>query len=316
MMLAKVVAILACSYVLGKVTSYLIKNVNLIARKLRLGSFEATAAMVGMATTLPDFMVAVSSASRGVSGLAFGNAVGSNIVNLSLIIGVSALVSGRLSFHTTEKIKDSLMPLFFTLLPFLMLIDKQISRGEGAILILIFILYTRNLVKRKNPERRTFDLGIMFITKKDLRNIALKSLAGVGIILLTANTIVSLAIAMATNLNISPIVIGLVIIALGTQLPELVFNIKAAKEKKLMMNMGSIVGSCVNNSTLIIGTAAFIKPIVLDSYFLVMNPAIQYFFVAALMLLFIFSKKRLDAWEGAVLILLYVYYSGLSLYFN
>ncbi len=316
MLLARIVAILACSYVLGKVTSYLIKNINLIARKLRLGSFEATAALVGMATTLPDFMIAASSASRGISSLAFGNAVGSNIINLSLIIGMSALVSGRLSFCTTERIKDSLMPLTFTLLPFLMLIDKQISRIEGAILIFIFIFFTRSLVKRNNPERRTFDLGMMFVTKRELRNIALKSFLGVGIILLTANAIVSLAIAMATDLNISPVVIGMVIIALGTQLPELVFNFKAAKQKKLMMNMGSIIGSCVNNSTLIIGIAAFIHPIVLDSYFLVINPSMQYLFIAALMMLFIFSKKRLDSWEGAILILLYIYYSGLSFYFN
>lgn len=316
MILARIVAILACSYVLGKVTSYLIKNINIISHKLHLGSFEATAALVGMATTLPDFMIAASSASRGISSLAFGNAVGSNIINLSLIIGVSALVSGRLNFYTTEKIKDTLLPLSYSLLPFLMLVDKQISRIEGAVLLLVFLFYTRKLIKKNNPDRHTFNLGLMFITKRDLRIIALKSLTGVGIVLLTANAIVNLAIAMATQLNISPIVIGLVIIALGTQLPELIFNVKAARQKKLMMNMGSIVGSCVNNSTLIIGTAAFIQPIVLDSYFLVINPGIQYLFIATLMLLFIFSKKRLDSWEGLILIILFFYYSGLSFYFN
>ena len=316
MMLARIVAILACSYVLGKTTSYLIANINLISRKLKFGAFEATATFIGMTTTLPDFMVAVSSAAQGVPNLAYGNAVGSNIINLSLIIGVSALVSGKLNFCTTERIKDTLKPLIYSIIPFVMLMDKEISRIEGAILIFLFITYTRKLIKKNDPDRHTFDLGVMFLRKKDLRMIVAKSFAGVMIILLTASAVVSLAKAIATDLNISTVLVGLVVVSMGTQLPELVFNIKAARRKQVMMNMGSIIGSCVNNSTLIIGTASLIKPIQLNSYFLMINPLLQYLFVLKLMLLFIFSKKRLDRWEGVILMLLFIYYSSINLYFN
>ena len=121
MSLLTILGIIFFSYVLGKTTNHLIKHLMIFSRVFRIGQFEVTAIIVAIATSLPEILVSISSSMAKISDLALGNAIGSNVVNLSLVVGLTAIAGRSLHFRGEESIKDRFLPLAYTLIPFLLL---------------------------------------------------------------------------------------------------------------------------------------------------------------------------------------------------
>jgi cation:H+ antiporter len=310
MLILKVFGIIFASYVLGKTTGHLIKHLSVFSRVFKVGQFEATAIIVAIATSLPEILVSVSASLSKVSSLALGNAIGSNVVNLSLVIGITAMAGRSLHFKGDIAIKNKFLPIAYTLIPFLMLWDGKLSRLDGVILIFIYLIYAFGLLKRPKEE--------VVVAKKSVNAgkvsmLVLKLGFWMGMMLLASQAIVYLARQVAMDFNLPILFIGLFVVAVGTSLPELIFNIKAARERMISMSMGNVVGSCVANSTLVVGLSALINPIVINNYYQVALPGMEYVFIVILLLFFVWSKHRLDWWEGLILTILFVYYTILGM---
>jgi len=309
MLLLKILGIIFFSYVLGKTTSHLIKHLAIFSQVFKIGQFETTAVIMSIATTLPEILVSMSASLSKVSSLALGNAVGSNVVNLSLVIGITAVAGRSLHFKGNVAIKNKFLPVAYTLIPFLLLWDGELTRVDGMVLILIYIIYAFGLLKKPTEEeekKKEVNAGKVSM-------LVLKIGFWVGIMLLASQAIVYLAKQVAIDFDLPILFVGLFVVAVGTSLPEMVFNVKAVGKRRISMSMGNIVGACVSNSTLVIGLSAVINPIIIENYYQIALPGLEYVFIASLLLFFVHSKHRLDWWEGLILTILFVYYTILGM---
>ncbi len=310
----KILAVLVFSYVLNLITQRIVKSLTYLSSFTKLGQFATTAIIMSLATSLPEISVAISAATNQLSILSLGDALGSNIVNLSLVIGITAIVGKSLHFNHDQENKSAFLPLLYTLLPLLFLLDGRIGRTEGFILVASYLVYIFSLIRKPHHHLKK-------MTKGDLETKALKKAfkttrelaLSVTFLIAASQAIIWISKSLAQDLGLPILFIGFFIIAIGTSLPELVFSLKATKERKITMALGNIIGSCVTNATLIIGIAAIIYPIVVPEFQTILLPMIEYIFIAILFTFFTFSKHRLDRWEGAILIGLFLFYTCLEL---
>lgn len=313
MILIKIAGVLLFSYLLGKITDRLIKTFNLLSKTFLIGKFEITAIIMALFTSLPEIMVAITSSVGNSNKLALGNTTGANIVNLSLVIGMTAVVGRVLHFNSDEYLKNNLGPLVYSLIPFLLISDGAINRVDGIILIILYGLYAHNLmVKRKGSNNR----GLAMESSGKVSKLMLVSLGQVAAMLVCAQIIVMLAKGAAVDLKIPLVFVGLFLVSIGTTLPEIVFNIKAAKKREISMSLGNVIGSCVTNATLVIGLAALIRPIEIGNIYQVLTIGVEYALIMSLLVYFVYTKHRLETWEGIILIVLFTYYMGLALLFK
>jgi cation:H+ antiporter len=249
--------------VLIKATDILIVNFKAISAKTKLRQFALTGLILGLATSLPEFFVGLSAAFEGESVLSLGNIMGANIANLSLVIGGAALIGGVLRVHGSFLRRDIFYAFLAAASPMVLLSDKVLSRIDGLILLVLYIFYQitvfseqadqgekkedkdcRRLLRRFNyPTKGTF--------KKELAWIFL----AVALLLFSADALVKVSVNLALAFNLPLLLIGLLIVAVGTTLPELVFSIEALRNKQSNMVLGNLLGSIVVNGTLVIGLA-------------------------------------------------------------
>jgi cation:H+ antiporter len=300
------------SFLLVKATDILIISLKSLAVRTKLGQFAVTGLILALATSLPELLVGVTSALKGRPNLSLGNIVGSNIANLSLIIGGAALTSGIVQVRG-DFLKRN---VFYTFLagaaPMILLFDKSLSRLDGIILLCLYGFYqamvigerrkaapveeedglVRRLIRRLNHRGTRRDLGWLFL--------------GVTILLFSADMLVWAASKAALILGIPIFLIGLVLVAVGTSLPELVFEAKAIRARQPEMVFGDLLGSVVANATLIIGLTSLISPIRIQAFSEYLLATIAFVVIFGVFYLFIRTKHRLDRWEGALLIGFYL----------
>jgi cation:H+ antiporter len=322
MIVVYLAGIIFFSFVLVKATELLIQALDQLTKSTRLKKFALTSLLLALATSLPELFVSVSAALANQPGLALGNILGSNIADMSLVIGGAAIVGGSLAV-SGEFLKQEIFYTFLAgALPLLLLIDNYLSRLEGILLILVYGAYNYTVLwgRAKNRDFLT-SAPIRKFLKRFNQSSAPKHLAwvfiGVALLLFSADWLVRIATAMAYQIHLPVLFIGLFLISLGTSLPELSFEIAAVRKKEIGMVFGDLLGSVVANSTLILGLTALIRPIQLEH-------GLSVYFIATIFFAIIFScfwffvrsKKRLDWWEGLILIMVYLlfiiieYYQG------
>jgi cation:H+ antiporter len=307
-------AILVLSFVMGKATNKLIKILDVASGTFHIGHYEMTSIVVALATSLPEIMVSITASIQKSPNLALGNAIGSNLVNIALILGLSAVVGRSLHFHGGEKIKDLLGPLIYIFAPFLMALDGSISRPDGLLLVLIYIRYVVALVKKdRSIQSRLENEANKQIKVKTIGSMLMRFLFFAGVMVGASWMIVALAKSLAMGLDLPILFVGLFLVSIGTSLPEMVFNIESVRNRKVEMSFGNVVGSCVANATLIVGLSALIYPITISNMSTIVVPGVEQLFVVALLLIFVFSKRRLDWWEGLIMMGLFFYYSVIEL---
>lgn len=300
--------VVGAAMILALSTSRLVKLLERFCRITGLKRFALAAVMVALATSLPELLVSIISAFRGAPGIAFGNAVGSNIVNLGLVVGITAIWSKMIVFNHEMEEKKVLWPILTSFLPFVFLMDGQIGRMDGVVLLMVYGLYVWGLINKREQLRD----GQVNLRDAKIMKVIAKMLFWVGVLLVSSGLVVEWAKILAGMVNIPPMFVGLFMVAIGTSLPELVFNLTAVKRHKKNMAMGNIIGSNVTNANLVVGLAAIITPINIGSG-LVWTTGLQYFFMVVAFLTFTATKKRLEAWEGLVLVLLFFYYTVIEL---
>ena len=289
-------------FLLVKGADWFVDGASGLARKLGIPQLVIGLTIVAMGTSLPEAAVSISAALRGNAEITIGNIVGSNILNILIILGVTALIATLKVADSTVRYEIPFMIVVTFVLLWLGYTGGQVTRLEGIILWVLFLLYLRYLYmmakKGKEEEREAEQLS----TAKIIGLI----LAGVVMIVAGSNFAVEGASNLAKALGISQRFIGLTIVALGTSLPELVTSVSAARKHNADIAIGNIVGSNIFNILFIVGTTALITPVTFASGFVV-----DTLFAAAVgILLFVCvaRTKELRKKAGIVMLLAYILY--------
>ena len=287
----------------------LVRGSSSVALRLGVTPLVVGLTVVAFGTGSPEFVVSISSALNGSSGLALGNIVGSNISNIGLILGVAAVIN-PLTVRAEIVRRETPIMVVITGLFLLLLYDGELGRFDGIILTLgsigyTFLTYYLSKQKQKKGVEEEFEEAYEE-TKggfwKDILFIGF----GLGLLILGANLLVSGAVEIAKYFGLSEIVIGLTIIAIGTSLPELATSVVAAKKGEADVALGNAIGSNVLNILAVLGITAIIQPISTEG---IRTVDLGVMLGSAILLNVLLGRKFiLDRIEGAVLIIGYFVY--------
>lgn len=278
-----------------------------VATKAGIPQLVIGLTIVALGTSAPEAAVSISSAIAGSAEITVGNVVGSNILNVLIILGLSATIV-PLAVRKISLILDIPMVLFATVLLFVLGLFGSINFIGGIILLLIFAGYLAilfiNAKKPKKPgelEEEDAPIKIMPVWKSILFIVL-----GLGMIVLGSDVTVDSATALARIFGVSERFIALTIVALGTSLPELFTSATAAIKGNADIAVGNILGSCIFNILFILGLTSLIIPVPFESKFLI--DTIVAFVAALLILLFSLKSKKLARWAGIVMLVAYAGY--------
>jgi cation:H+ antiporter len=300
------------SLLLIKATDILIINLKAFAKASRMGDFVVTTLILALATSLPEFFVGITSALEGQPNLSLGNVVGSNIANISLVIGGAALIGGSFAVRGVFLRRDVFYAFLAGAAPLFLLLDRGLSRVDGLILLALYGFYNVwVLAERRKEMTQMEEEGIVsrFLrrlnhkgTRRELGWIFL----GMALLLFSADMIVRLAMKIALGIQIPIFLVGLFLVSVGTTLPELAFEIKVVRKQKSSMVFGNLLGSIVANGTLIIGVVSLISPIKIQAFEEYLLATVTYVVIFSIFYYFIRTKRKLERWEGAFLIGFYL----------
>jgi len=275
-----------------------------IARALGVSEIVIGITLVSFATSLPELAVVVTSAFGGVSSIATGTIVGSNIANIGLVFALAALFSDF--FVKSAYLKQASIMLSFSFLVSAFFIDGFFW-FEGVVLIILSILYIFWLVKLYNgtePAKKPTE------THKRLVLYAFLCLFGGIAVILGANFVVTSAVGMAQLFGVSETMISLIIIAIGTSLPELVTSVVAARKKLRGISLGNIIGSNIFNIT-ILSISSLIAVVPATTKILFINIPIM-LLLALLLLVFIKTRPMVSKVEGMIFLMIYAVFVTLQ----
>lgn len=237
-----------------------------IAEKFGIPHLVVGLTIVAMGTSAPEAAVSITAALKGNAGITIGNIVGSNILNILVILGVASVIVPIAVAKSTVKVEIPFMLIITILLLVLGGTGNEIVLWEGVVLWIAFILYLAYLFRMaaKNKEEAPEDME-----EKPVWKLLLLVVVGLGLIMLGSNLAVDAATEIARILGMSDRLIGLTIVALGTSLPELVTSVSAARKGKADIAIGNIVGSNIFNILFVVGTTALITPVIFESKFVI-----------------------------------------------
>ncbi|WP_404474603.1 calcium/sodium antiporter [Vreelandella venusta] len=272
--------------------------------------------VIGFGTSAPEMTVSVLAAMQGNPGLAVGNAYGSNIANIGLVLGFVALIA-PLAVHSDVIRKEMPLLIAVMLLTGVMLFDGWISRWEALVLLVALVLFIGVSVVRSRSQADdplVKEVAETLDSKPMSRGKALMwTLVGLILLIVSSRLLVWGAVEIAVGFGVSDLIIGLTVVAIGTSLPELASSISALRRKEHDMVLGNVVGSNLFNSLAVVGLAGVIHPIEAGREVLVRDWSVMTG-MTLLMVLFAFSwrgrPRRINRFEGGFLLALFLAYTG------
>lgn len=272
--------------------------------------------VVGFGTSAPELSVSALSALQGNPGIALGNAYGSNITNIALILGLTALIS-PIAVHSQIIRKE--LPILFaiTLFVFSLLFDGELSHTDALLQLLVFAgLMT--WMTREGMKTKTDALEIEMESELEEHAMSFSQamiwlIAGLVLLIISSRLLVWGAVSIAHDLGVSDLIIGLTIVAIGTSLPELASSVMAARKGEHDLALGNIIGSNLFNTLAVVGLAGAIQPMSIPSEIINRDWVLMALLTLAL---FILGYDRsgngngnINRIEGSVLLLVYVAYT-------
>lgn len=270
--------------------------------------------IVGFGTSAPEMVVSALASSQGNPGIALGNAYGSNITNIALILGITALIS-PIAVHSQVLRKELPILTIITLAAAWQLWDGNLSRLDAIVLLLIFAVLMGWTIWQ-GMQKKTDEFGTEMEQELDQQQMPIKRavfwlITGLLLLILSSRVLVWGAVEIATALGVSDLIIGLTIVAVGTSLPELASSVIAARKGEHDIALGNIIGSNLFNTLAVVGIAGSIAP-------MAVSPELLYRDVTTMMVLtlslFVFGygfgkQGRINRIEGGILLSAYVAYT-------
>lgn len=273
-----------------------------IADKFGIPQLVIGLTIVAMGTSAPEAAVSITAALKGNADITIGNIVGSNILNVLIILGITSVIVAVSVQKSTVQYEIPFMLVITVLLAFFGYTSGHITFWEGVILWIAFLIYLSYLfIMAKNNKEEAEE-----IQKRPVWMLILFVLGGLVLVVWGSDVTVNAATEIAKAAGLSQRFIGLTIVALGTSLPELVTSVSAAKKGKADIAIGNIVGSNIFNILFVVGTTALITPVVFQAGFMI---DVMISLAAGILLwLCVFRDRKLGRVGGVLMLLSYVAY--------
>jgi len=273
-----------------------------IAKRFGLSEFFIGATLIALGTSLPEMAASISASTQGHPQIAVANIIGSNILNITLVLGLVFLIARSVNPHRDFFAKDSSWALFPVFIFILMLSDGVIGRFEGMMLIglmgayLLFLIQDGQELLEEDENGDAHDDAVFSWLQTSAW-----LLVGFVAVIYGADYLIESAQGIARRFGVSEWIIGIVMISMGTSMPELIVSIVAARKGKADMAIGNIIGSNMANISVALGAAALARPLVLDPMDYLYD--IGTLLIATLMLVFIAANKLYNRAAGITLLI-------------
>ena len=288
-----------------KGADFFVEGSSSIAKRLRVPSLIIGLTIVAMGTSLPECAVSISAAIAGNTGVAVGNAVGSNIFNLMVVCGVCALFCPLTVSRGTLTGEFPFSVIVAAVLMVLGWLGMTLGHIDGFILLVMFagflLWMIRSAQKARNESEEEDEYEI-----RPIWQCIVYIVGGAAAIAAGGQIVVNAASAIATSFGMSQNLIGLTIVAFGTSLPELATSVVAARKHEVDMALGNVIGSNIFNILFVLGVAAAIHPMVFQMENII--DIIVLVVMSIIVLCFAWTKQKLVRWEGFTMLVMYAAY--------
>jgi len=272
--------------------------------------------IIGFGTSAPELAVSAMAASDGNPGLALGNGYGSNITNIALIVGLTAIIA-PIAVHSQVIRKELPLLLVLTLIAGAQLLDGELSRLDGWVLLGVFAAVMgwsiyQGYQGKEDPLAGDTETE-MIAHPMPLKSAIIWLVVGLVLLIASSRILVWGAVTIAQSLGISDLIIGLTIVAIGTSLPELASALAAVKKNEHDLILGNILGSGIFNTLAVVGLAAVIEPLSVAPEVLYRDWTLMFGLTLALLVMgfgLTGWRKLISRVDGALLLLVYVGYTG------
>jgi cation:H+ antiporter len=304
-MIVELVIFFGALVIIAKASRMVIDSSMIITEYTGLSQLSIGFIVIALAVSVPDFMVVTTASFAGKSALAIGDALGSSIANICLVLGMATLIR-RVDIERKHLLDSAELLLLIGVVPALILSKGFVGLFEGVILLLVFVFYCFFIIK----DRFKVDIKDG-VTKGQWRGAFVLFFAGLFATIVSAQFIVSSASEIAFQVGISEALIGMTLVSFGTTIPELALDFTAIRKGRFALAIGDILGSTVINLTLILGLSLVIAPAIIDSTIYTIPLA---FIMVANSFLFYSLVKRggIGQREGMIFIIMYVLFLMLT----
>ncbi len=307
--------------ILVKSADWFVESSEKIGLALKISPFIIGVTIVAIGTSFPELISSIFAVLKGNSEIVTANIIGSNLANILLIIGFSAVVAGRLIVKRSLIDLDAPLLAVITFLFLFIMWDGKIVFGEGILLILAFLIYLFYTIFQRREEEITPEIIEVLPSRVERRRkkmekagkikgveinfkVFLFLILGMGGLIIGAYYTIESVVKLSEILKISTSLIAITAVAIGTSLPELVVSIRAALKKKYEIALGNVFGSNVFNILLVGGIPALIHPLVVDK--ITFGIGLPFLFAATLLFVISGISRRIHIWEGLMYLLLYI----------
>ena len=284
---------------------FLVRASVALSLKLNISKMVIGLTVVSFATSLPELLVSLNAALNGSPSIAINNVVGSNIANIGLVLGITALIGTIYVDKTFYRFNWPVLMLFSMLFYYFLSNDNKLSTFEGAILFIGLIVFVISVLRKSSDTEP--DDSIDELTVVSNFKIGVWLFIGGAALYFGSDWLVKGAIVIAKEIGVSEAVISVSIIAVGTSVPELAASVMAVVRNEKAISLGNLIGSNIFNIGSVLGLTAMIKPIIVEDPLIVSRDLIWMLVFAAILLplAFILKRHELKKTEGFVLVFIY-----------
>lgn len=308
MILSIILFVVAC-FVLSWLSSHLVKTLIEIAKYLNWREFIVAFFVMSFATSLPNLFVDMGAMMRGMPEVAFGDIIGGNLVDLTLVMGLAVLFSRKnITTNSNMVQQTSIFTMAIAILPLVLILDKSLDRIDGVILIFTFFVYSAWLFSKEDRFKKVYkESGNNPISnfKEFIINI-FKIIFLLILLIVASQWIVSSANYFSTKLGISLSLVGILIVGLGNCFPELYFSIISARKGNGWMILGNLMGSVIVAATLVLGLVALLFPFEINDFSPFVIARIFLIIASVFFMFAIKTGKAITKKEGLILIFIYI----------
>lgn len=289
----------ASLFIVAKSADLLVYGISDYAKKLGISDYLVGFIIVSVGTALPELIASITAAAVKQGDIVFGTILGSNVFKIPLL-GVVILIGRKIKIKTNDLGNAPIITFFLAILPLFLIVDGILSRSDGIILLTAFLIYIARLwhgegqlgKMKKNVElKNIYKDGIIFM-------------GALAALLLSARWLVFSSINISEILNISPYIIGLVVIGIGASMPELMVQLRSVLKRKHELAFGNVLGSIVANSSLVLGLTSLVSPFSISIKTLILT--IIFMLGGILYVLILMGKEEVNWRHGILLITVYI----------
>jgi len=294
--------LLSSIFIIVKAADFIIKAISNISKEFGITEYFLGFVIVAFGTSIPELATAIFGSIAKKSNLILGNLIGASILDITLVLGVIAIIGKHIKiegkmFRTFDQ--TLFMTLGMVLLPFILGLNGKFSRLDGIILLIAFGFYLFMLIEREKKFRH-----IKRVVLKDIHKDIIILVISISALLFGAKFLVDSAIDISASLNVSPFIIGILVVSIGTTMPELTIGMRSVIKRVKNIGLGEVIGSIITNMLLVLGIAALINPFVFDKRVFISSAL---FLITLTFVGLLFLQKKIVTWkEGFALIFLYI----------